>query len=351
MAEPGEFTKRALLNGRIDLTQAEAVIELIKARTNTSLEIANQQLRGWLHREARNLKERLVEHLSLIEAHIDFPEEEIEPVSSRKMNQDLDEMVRKLDEWVASYEEGKIFREGISCTIAGKTNVGKSSLLNVLLKEERAIVTPIPGTTRDIIEEVVNIQGIPLRLTDTAGLRKALDTIEEEGVRRARQRVADSDFILLMLDGSRPLDADDLEIFEGVQGKKKVVIINKIDLPQKILTEEVRRRFQKDPVLPISALKNEGIDKLKEAIYHSLIHRDIRMSPEYLIVANVRHKSILARAKDNLTNAARGLEEGISFEFIAFDVRSALEALGDLVGETTSEEVLNRIFEQFCIGK
>jgi tRNA modification GTPase len=190
-----------------------------------------------------------------------------------------------------------------------------------------------------------------LRLTDTAGLRKALDTIEEEGVRRARQRVADSDFILLMLDGSRPLDADDLEIFEGVQGKKKVVIINKIDLPQKILTEEVRRRFQKDPVLPISALKNEGIDKLKEAIYHSLIHRDIRMSPEYLIVANVRHKSILARAKDNLTNAARGLEEGISFEFIAFDVRSALEALGDLVGETTSEEVLNRIFEQFCIGK
>ena len=351
MAKPGEFTKRAFLNGRIDLTQAEAVIDLIKARTSISLEIANQQLRGWLHDEMKRLKERLIEHLSLIEAHIDFPEEEIEPVSSRRMKQDLDGMIRKLEEWVASYEEGKIFREGITCTIAGKTNVGKSSLLNVLLKEERAIVTPVPGTTRDVIEEILNIQGIPLRLTDTAGFRKALDTIEEEGVRRARQKVADSDFILLMLDGSRPLDADDLEIFEEIQEKKKVVIINKIDLPQKISAEEVRRRFQKDPVLSISALRNEGIDKLKEAIYHSLIHRDIRTSPEYLIVANVRHKSILAQARDNLMNAARGLEEGTSFEFIAFDIRSALEALGELVGETTSEEVLNRIFDQFCIGK
>lgn len=351
MAEPGEFTKRAFLNGRIDLTQAEAVIDLIKARTSTSLEIANQQLRGWLHKEVKGLKERLIEHLALIEAHIDFPEEEVEPISSKRMKQELDGMARKLEEWVGSYEEGKIFREGISCTIAGKTNVGKSSLLNVLLKEERAIVTSVPGTTRDVIEEVLNIQGIPLRLTDTAGFRKPLDTVEEEGVRRARQRVADSDFILLLLDGSRPIDTDDLEIFKETQGKKKVVIINKIDLPQKISAEEVRRRFQEDPVLSISALKKEGIGKLKEAIYHSLIHRDIRTSPEYLIVANVRHKSALARARDNLMRAARGLEEGTSFEFIAFDIRSALEILGELVGETTSEEVLNRIFDQFCIGK
>jgi tRNA modification GTPase len=351
MAEPGEFTRRAFLNGRIDLTQAEAVIELIKARTSISLEIANQQLKGWLHEEMQILKERLIEHLCLIEAHIDFPEEEIEAVSSKRMKQDLDEAVRKLEGWIASYEEGRIFREGISCTITGKTNVGKSSLLNVLLKEERAIVTPVPGTTRDVIEEVLNIQGIPLRLTDTAGFRKPLDTVEEEGVRRARQRVSDSDLVLLMLDGSRPLDVDDLEIFKEIQGKKKVVIINKIDLPQGLCVEEVRRRFQKDPVLSISALKNEGIDRLKEAIYHSLIHRDIRTSPEYRIVANVRHKSVLARARENLANAARGLEEGTSFEFIAFEIRCALETLGELVGETTSEEVLNRIFDQFCIGK
>jgi tRNA modification GTPase len=260
-------------------------------------------------------------------------------------------MIHKLDGWVASYEEGKVFREGISCAIVGKTNVGKSSLLNVLLKEERAIVTPIPGTTRDVIEEVLNIFGIPVRLMDTAGLRKAMDSIEQEGVRRAKERVADSDFVLLMLDGSRELDADDMEIFEETKGKKKVVIVNKNDLPLKISLEEVKSRFQGDPVVSISALKNEGIDGLKEATYTSLIHRDVRVTPEHLIVANIRHKTALALARDNLSNAARGLEGGASLEFIAFEVRSALEALGELVGETTTEEVLNHIFEQFCIGK
>ncbi len=351
MAEPGEFTKRAFLNGRIDLTQAEAVIDLINAKTMASLEIANQQLRGVLYREMTSLKEDLVGRLSLIEAHIDFPEEKIEPISLEEMKQGLRGMIHQTDGWIASYEEGKIFREGISCAIIGKTNVGKSSLLNVLLKEERAIVTPIPGTTRDVIEEVLNICGIPVRLMDTAGLRKAMDSIEEEGVRRAKERVADSDFVLLMLDGSRALDTDDMEIFEEIKAKKKVVAINKTDLPLEIPLEEVKNRFQESPVVPISALRNVGIDDLKEAIYHYLIHRDVRSSPEHLIVANIRHKTALAQIRDNLINAVKGLEEGTSFEFIAFEIRSALEALGELVGETTTEEVLNRIFEQFCIGK
>lgn len=351
MAHPGEFTKRAFLNGRIDLTQAEAVIDLISAKTMASLEIAHQQLRGIFYDQLTLLKEGLVERLALIEAHIDFPEEEIEPISSKEIKDSLEGMAAKMEEWIASYEEGKIFREGISCAIVGKTNVGKSSLLNVLLKEERAIVTPIPGTTRDVIEEVLNINGIPVRLIDTAGLRKAIDTIEQEGVKRAKQRVADSDFVLLMVDGSRSLDADDLEIFEEIKGKKKVVIINKNDLPLKISLEEVRGRFLADPIVSISALRNEGIDGLKEAIYHSLIHRDIRPSPEHLIVANIRHKTALSQVKENLLNAVKGLEEGTSLEFIAFDIRSALEALGEVVGETTTEEVLNRIFEEFCIGK
>jgi tRNA modification GTPase len=351
MAQPGEFTKRAFLNGRIDLTQAEAVIDLIRAKTIASLEIANQQLRGWLCREMTRLKERLIEHLSLIEAHIDFPEEEIAPISLEKMKQELEAEIQKLEEWLASHEEGRIFREGISCAIIGKTNAGKSSLLNVLLKEERAIVTPIPGTTRDVIEEVLNIYGIPVRLMDTAGLRKAKNFIEQEGMRRARERVADSDFVLLMLDGSRPLDTDDMEIFEEVKRKKKVVILNKNDLPLNISLEEVKRRFQEDPVVSISCLRNEGIDDLKRAIYSSLIHRDVRATPEHLILANVRHKTALAQVKDNLSNAVRGWEEGTSLEFIAFEIRSALEALGEVVGETTTEEVLNRIFEQFCIGK
>jgi tRNA modification GTPase len=351
MAHPGEFTKRAFLNGRIDLTQAEAVVDMIKAKTKVGLEIANQQLKGWLYREVAQVKTSLIQHLALIEAHIDFPEEEIEAIRLRGMEQDIEGMVQKLEGWVASYEEGKIFREGISCAIIGKTNVGKSSLLNVLLKEERAIVTPIPGTTRDVIEEVLNMYGIPVRLIDTAGLRKARDSIEQEGVRRARERVADSDFVLLMLDGSRALDEDDSEIFREVKGKKRVVILNKQDLPQKILIDEVKNRFVGDPIVSISALKDEGIDDLKRTIYTSLVHRDVRATPEHLIVANIRHKAVLTQIRDNLSNAMEGMGNGTSLEFIAFEIRSALEVLGELVGETTSEEVLNRIFEQFCIGK
>jgi tRNA modification GTPase len=351
IALPGEFTKRAFLNGRIDLTQAEAVIDLIKAKTQISLEIANQQLRGSLYGEMTKIRSRLLERLALIEAHIDFPEEEIGPIVFKALRADLGKMVDQMEEWIASYEEGKIFREGISCAIVGKTNVGKSSLLNVLLKEERAIVTPIPGTTRDVIEEVLNIYGIPVRLIDTAGLRKPADSIEQEGVRRAKERVADSDFVLLMLDGSRALDDDDKDIFMEIKGKKKVVAINKSDLPLKIPLKKVEKHFQKDPIIQISALKNEGIDNLRKTIYASLVHRDVRATPEHLIVANIRHKTALTQVKDNLSNAVKGLEEGISLELIAFEIRYALDALGETVGETTTEEVLNRIFEQFCIGK
>ena len=351
IAQPGEFTKRAYLSGRIDLTQAEAVIDLIKAKTQTGHEIATQQLRGRLCREITDLKNRLIEDLALIEAHIDFPEEEVEPIVFGEMREHLKSMVCQMEEWINSYEEGKIFREGISCAIVGKTNVGKSSLLNVLLKEERAIVTPIPGTTRDVIEEVLNIYGIPVRLMDTAGLRKPVDFIEQEGVRRAKERVADSDIVLLMLDGSRALDADDLEIFGEIKGKKRVVIINKNDLPVKVSYEEVKSRFENDPIVSISALRNEGIDNLKKTVYASLVHREVRATPEYLIVANIRHKTALNQIRESLSDALKGLEEGTSLEFIAFEIRSALEALGELVGETTTEEVLSRIFEQFCIAK
>jgi tRNA modification GTPase len=351
IAQPGEFTKRAFLNGRIDLTQAEAVIDLIRAKTMASLEIANQQLRGLLYTEMNHLKLKLIEHLVLIEAHIDFPEEEIEIISLAKVKQELSGMIQKLEHWISSYNEGRVFREGISCAIVGKTNVGKSSLLNVLLKEDRAIVTPIPGTTRDVIEEVLNIYGIPVRLIDTAGLRRAKDSIEQEGVRRARERVADADIILLMLDGSREFDSDDMEIFNETKGKKKVLATNKNDLPLKISLEDVKRRFQEDPLVSISALKNEGIDDLKKAIYASLVHRDVRATPEHLIVANIRHKTALAQTRDNLSNVLEGLEEGTPLELIAFEIRSALDALGEMVGETATEEVLNRIFEQFCVGK
>ena len=350
MAHPGEFTRRAFINGRIDLTQAEAVIDLIKAKTLTSLEIANQQLRGMLYREMSLLKGRLINRLALIEAHIDFPEEEIEPVSLREIQEDLRGMMRKMEEWIGSYEEGRIFREGVACAIIGKTNVGKSSLLNVLLKEDRAIVTPVPGTTRDVIEEILNIQGIPVRLIDTAGLRKTEDTIEKEGVRRTSQRAADSDLVLLVLDGSRELDDDDQDIFNKVENKKKIVVLNKKDLPLKVSLERLRTLFV-DPIVLISALRNEGIENLKAAVYDALIHKEVRISPDHLVVTNVRHKRALTQARDNLTNAIERLDKGDFLELIAFEIRASLEAFGEIMGETSNEDVLNRIFEQFCIGK
>lgn len=351
LASPGEFTKRAFINGRIDLTQAEAVIDLIRAKTQAGLEIANQQLRGGLQRELNKIKSLLINHLSLIEAHIDFPDEEIEPIAMEDLKKDIDKIIQQLEDWINSYEEGRIFREGISCAIVGKTNVGKSSLLNVLLKEDRAIVTPIPGTTRDVIEEILSIYGIPVRLIDTAGLRKPLDFIEEEGIRRARERVEDSDLILLILDGSREIDEDDLLIFNEVKKKKKVVVVNKTDLPLKISMEEAKNWFGNDPIVLISALKQEGIDDLKKTIYSFLIHREVRVTPGYLIINNLRHKNALFQAKKNLLNAIKSLNERESNEFIAFEIRSALDAIGEVVGETTNEEVLNHIFEQFCIGK
>ncbi|OGP61142.1 MAG: tRNA uridine-5-carboxymethylaminomethyl(34) synthesis GTPase MnmE [Deltaproteobacteria bacterium RBG_13_52_11b] len=351
LAQPGEFTRRAYLNGRIDLTQAEAVIDLIRARTAASLQIANQQLRGFLSSEMGGLRGKLIEYLALIEAHIDFPEEEIDPISRDGMRKDLEGLIRRMDEWVDSYEEGRIFREGISCAIIGRTNVGKSSLLNVLLKEERAIVTPVPGTTRDVIEDFLNIEGIPVRLMDTAGLRKTSDTVELEGVKKTKQRVADADFVVLTLDGSRAIDADDLEIFREVQGKKKVLAVNKKDLPARISVEDLKQRFPDDPIVPISALRNEGIDRLKIAIHDSLIRRGIRVSSEHTIIGNIRHKNGLINGRESLSNVLRGLEENGPLEIIAFELRSALEALEEIVGKTTTEEVLDRIFEQFCIGK
>lgn len=351
IAQPGEFTKRAFLNGRIDLTQAEAVIDLIKAKTKESLEIAQQQLKGLLYNEMLVIKERLINDLALIEVHIDFPEEDIEPISFEKLKEDLNSIKEQIEEMLLSFEEGRVFREGISCAITGKTNVGKSSLLNVLLKEDRAIVTPIPGTTRDVIEEVINIRGIPIRLIDTAGLRGPIDFIEQEGIKRAKEKIANADLIILVIDRSKELEKEDIEIFEEIKGKKKIVCLNKKDLAPKIHIEDLRKVFQEDSIVTISALKNEGIEDLREAIYSSIIKKGIRRTPDHLIITHIRHKEILSKIKESLLNGIEGLEEGKALEIIAFEIRLALEALSEMVGETTTDEILNRIFEEFCIGK
>lgn len=352
LAQAGEFTRRAFLNGRIDLTQAEAVLDVINARTSVGLEIANRQLRGALFREIGYLRERLVEWLSLIEALIDFPEEEIDSFSKTDLEGELGGTIEKIGKWLESYDEGRTYREGIGCAIIGKTNVGKSSLLNVFVNEERAIVTPIAGTTRDVIEEIVNIRGIPVRLMDTAGLRLPVDPVEAEGVKRTRERVEECDLVLAVLDGSRRFDSDDRQMFEAVATKKRIIVLNKRDLPEVIAVEEVRNYFPLDPIVAVSLIKQEGIDALKEAIFDSVTrgHQEERRR-EPVILTNLRHKTALEGTKRSLMAASRGLHEGISLEFIAFEIRCGLEALGEIIGETTTEEILDRIFQQFCIGK
>ena len=350
LAEPGEFTKRAFLNGRIDLTQAEAVIDLISSKTRQSLELANRQRSGKLAAEVRQLKEGLLNLLVLLEASVDFPEEEIPDIDPQEILRRLQNTQDRLDVLGNTYQEGKIYREGIATVIVGKPNVGKSSLLNSLLREERAIVTPIPGTTRDVIEEIVNIQGIPLRLMDTAGLRPVQDAIEEEGVRRTQDRLARADLVIWVLDGSEPLSSEDLAILPQVPPQKAVIAINKNDLPQRIILENLRRQLPETPFISISALFGLGIDSLKEAIRNLILNGKVDSSAE-VILSNLRHKLAVEEAREALSQALRGLGNNLSWEFITLDLRQAVEALGTILGETAPEDVLDRIFEQFCIGK
>jgi tRNA modification GTPase len=350
LAQPGEFTKRAFLNGRIDLSQAEAVIDVIRAKTAQGLKIANQQLRGNLSHEVEGLRTRVVRSLALVEALIDFPDEEI-VVDEDVMRMNLEESQRRVEGLIESYEEGRIYRDGVSVSIVGKTNVGKSSLLNALLREKRAIVTPIPGTTRDVIEEVINIHGIPILLVDTAGMRRASDPIEREGVKLAKGKVAEAAMVILMVDGSRRLDAEDWEIIEEVREKKKVVAVNKRDLPIKISTEEILRALPNTKVVEISALKNRGIDSLKKCLHSTVIRDGIGPDSGEAVVVNARHKGALEGSLQCLRRAEEGMGGRIPLEFVALELRSCLDHLGEIGGETTTEDVLECIFSQFCIGK
>jgi tRNA modification GTPase len=350
LAQPGEFTKRAFLNGRIDLSQAEAVIEVIRAKTAKSLKMANQQLRGNLSHEVEGLRARVVRSLALVEALIDFPDEEIE-VQEDVMRMNLEESQKGVEGLIESYEEGRIYRDGVSVSIVGKTNVGKSSLLNVLLKESRAIVTPIPGTTRDVIEEVINIHDIPIRLVDTAGMRRASDPVEREGVRLAKGKVAEADMVIVVVDGSRRLDAHDWEIIDEVREKKKVVAVNKKDLPMKISMEQIHGALPNARVVEISALKNRGIDTLKRCLYSTLTRDGIGPDMGEVVVVNARHKKALEGSLECLRRSREGIEGKIPLEFVALELRSCLDHLGEIGGETATEEVLEYIFSQFCIGK
>ena len=358
LAEPGEFTKRAFLNGRLDLTQAEAVLELIEARTDLGRSMAIGQLQGRLHEKVSAIRERLLTMRAIIEVAIDFPEDETDILDSAALHEQLRAEVQEpLAVLIARADEGKIFREGISAVILGRPNVGKSSLLNTLLEEERALVTPVPGTTRDTIEEFINIRGMPVRIIDTAGIRHTRETVEEMGIQRAQAKLADADLVLFILDATEPVTEEDQDLYNSIKQnskKQKVLfILNKIDIAPGTSPEQYKTLLGDEELVAVSAKLHTNITKLEDKIF-SLITGNPKgtgWDPGAAVVPNVRHKDALKKALDACRRAEQGLNVNISPDLLAIDIQSALDHLGDIVGETTTEDVLDMIFERFCLGK
>ena len=350
LAKPGEFTFRAFMNGRVDLTQAEAIIDLINAQSERGLQLASNQIHGQLRAEIETLRQKTVDLLAHVEVAIDFPEEDVsllhrEETAGRVQTDLLDPVSRIL----ARYGERKLWLEGLKTVIAGRVNAGKSSLLNRLINEEKAMVTPIPGTTRDVIESTIHMEGLPLRLMDTAGFRKGRGKLEKIGIHRAEQKMEEADLVLLVIDQSRPLQSEDLELLARVQKKKAVVVLNKIDLPARVNEEAFEKAAVGLTRVKISALKGDGIEELRKAIRDEITTgidtSDLGVAP------SLRHKEALDRASGHFQKSVSNLREGLPLEIVAADLQEGLEALGEIVGETTNEEVLDRIFSQFCIGK
>jgi tRNA modification GTPase len=350
LAEPGEFTKRAFLNGRIDLAQAEAVMDLIEARSLTALSAASSQLRGFLSHEVNHIREELLLLLSHLEAYIDFPEENVEPLSREEIGEKVEAALHEVRRLLETYEDGKIYREGISVIIAGKPNVGKSSLLNALVGEKKAIVTPIPGTTRDAIEDMISLKGVPVNIIDTAGIREATDLVEEEGLRVTRDKVAQADLVILVVDSHQGVDEEDRRIKEELQGKRVIIACNKIDLPPHISPDQVKEEFPGKVVVPVSALHHQGLDKLKDAVVSEVIRHGIE-SPTEVLVTSLRHKQALEKTAGTLTRLLADIPRDVPPEYLALDLQAGLESLGEIVGETTKEDILDQIFSRFCIGK
>lgn len=348
IAEPGEFTKRAFLNGRIDLSQAEAVMDLITAKTELAMKSALMQSSGSLSQEINKLNEYLLNVLALIEYAVDFTEddEEIDPTIPIRVAESLNEAITNMDRLLKNAEEGKIIRDGLSLAIVGKPNVGKSSLLNALLKEKRAIVTEIAGTTRDVIEEYINLDGIPIKIIDTAGIRDTEDVVEKIGVERSKEKIKEADLVLLVLDSSRELDAEDREIIEAIRHKKSIVILNKIDLENK-LDIGILNDFEN--MIKISAKEQIGIDGLKNKIKDMFFNGKI--DSESLIISNSRHKQALIRAKENSENAYIRVKNNEFLDLISIYVTAALKALGEITGSELEEDLVNKIFREFCCGK
>lgn len=349
-AEAGEFTKRAFLNGRIDLTQAEAVMDIIRSRSEASLKLAVRQQNGQLAQELRKLRSKMLDVVINLEAVIDYPEEDIEDVTFDTVAGSIANTAAGIENLLAHAHTGKILREGLRTAIVGRPNVGKSSLLNALLKEERAIVSEYAGTTRDVIEEQLLLDGVPLVLADTAGIRKTEDYVEQIGVEKSRRLLQDAELVICVVDGSEGLTAEDEEILQSASEKPCVIIVNKSDLEIDTTLQQLQERFGTDKVMPLSARTNEGIDRFAAWLKNYVYGSEGTLS-DGVYVQNARHEELLRQALQSLQDAQRAAQERLPYDCIVIDVRNAIDLLGEITGDTVQDEIINEIFARFCIGK
>ncbi|WP_201003140.1 tRNA uridine-5-carboxymethylaminomethyl(34) synthesis GTPase MnmE [Paenibacillus glycanilyticus] len=350
LAEPGEFTKRAFLNGRIDLMQAEAVIDLIRSKSDRAFSVARKQAEGTLSKRIKALRQTVIELLAHIEVNIDYPEHDVEDLTSNYIREQSGSALEEIGKLLKTANEGKILREGIMTAIVGRPNVGKSSLLNMLAQENKAIVTDIPGTTRDVIEEYVTLNHIPLRLLDTAGIRETSDVVERIGVERSHNALEEADLILFVLNNNEPMHEDDRALLEKVKERQLILIINKSDLESKLEMAEIEALVDEERIVRMSVREEEGLDRLEKAISKLFFEGQLD-SGDLTYVSNVRHISLLKRAQQSLIDAIDASNTGIPIDLIQIDVRSAWESLGEILGDEVGDSLIDQIFSQFCLGK
>ena len=350
LAEPGEFTKRAFLNGRIDLLQAESVIDVINAKSEKEAKTGIKQLEGVLSKKIKEIKQEILDVMVNVDVSIDYPEYDVEDVTNAEISSMLDSVQVKLENLEKSFDNGKLIKEGIKTAIIGKPNAGKSSLLNAILKEDRAIVTEYEGTTRDTIEEFVNIEGVPLKLIDTAGIRDAKDEVEKIGIKKSKEIANDADLVIAIFDSSRDLTKEDIEILDITKNKKSIILLNKSDLNSVLTENDSRFKEITENVIKISALNGEGLEKLYSLISKMFSLEEINVDND-VIITNLRHKNLISRAIENVKKAKDTVEQNMPIDIIAIFVKDILEDLGNITGEIVTDDIINEIFAKFCLGK
>jgi len=349
MADPGEFTKRAFMNGRIDLTQAESVMDIVRAKTDKSRQVAMTQLAGGLLEKIKTMRQELLDTMAHEEVNIDYPEYDMDDLTSQEMKKKAQEVSKQIEQLLQTAQEGKIIRNGLATAIVGRPNVGKSSLLNYLTQDDKAIVTDIAGTTRDTLEEYVSVKGVPLKLIDTAGIHHTEDKVEKIGVERSKKAIKEADLVLLLLDASQDLTAEDKRLLDLTANKKRIIILNKQDLGTKI-SQEMIKNLTDNPIIVTSILKQKNMDALENAI-EKLFFSGIENSQNQILVTNQRQAGLLAKAKQSLEDVISGINDAMPLDLVQIDLKNAWDTLGEITGESAPDELITQLFSQFCLGK